>query len=325
MKVPSALALLPFALTLAGPMSTLAADAGYHLLKEIPIGGVAKWDYLKVDPDSHRLYVTHASKVEVIDLDKGTLIGSIENTPGVHGIAFAPKLSRVYTSNGRENTASIVDQKTLKTLARVPTGANPDTILFEPASNEVYTFNGKGKSATAFHPETGKIIATIDLGGKPEAALADAQAGRIYVNLEDKNEVAVLDLKTHQVVQHWPIAPGEAASGMAFDLANHRLFLGCDNKKMVMLDSATGKVLTTVPIGAGVDANAYDPETQFAFSSNGEDGTVTIAHESSPSQLSVVQTLKTIVGARTMALDPTTHLIYLAAPTPAFRVLVYGR
>jgi DNA-binding beta-propeller fold protein YncE len=304
--------------------AVLAAEPSYHFIKEIPVGGSAHWDYLKVDSEAHRLYLSHGTKVDVIDLDKGAVIGTIENTPGVHGIALAPKLGRAFTSNGQENKASIVDLKTLKTINKVTTGANPDSILYEPVQNEVYTFNGKGKSATVFEPESGKVIATIDLGGKPEYAVTDSQAGRAYVNIEDKSEVAVIDLKTHKVVNRWPIAPGEAASGMAIDLEHHRLFLGCDNKKMVMLDSATGKVLATVPIGAGVDANAFDPGTQLAFSSNGEEGTTTIAKEAAQDKLTVVQTLKTVVGARTMALDPQTHNIYLPAPTPAFRVLVYG-
>ena len=304
--------------------TAFASEAPYHFIKEIPVGGSAQWDYLKVDPETHRLYLSHATKVEVIDLEKGTVIGTIENTPGVHGIALAPKLGLAFTSNGQENKASIVDLKTLKTISKVATGANPDSILYEPVQSEVYTFNGKGKSATVFHPESGKVIATIDLGGKPEFAVSDSQAGRVYVNLEDKSEVAAIDLKAHNVVSRWPIAPGEAASGMAIDLEHHRLFLGCDNKKMVMMDSTTGKVIATVPIGAGVDANAFDPGTQLAFSSNGEEGTTTIARETAPDKLTVVQTLKTVVGARTMALDQVTHNIYLPAPTPAFRLLVYG-
>jgi len=301
-----------------------AAEVSYHFIKDIPIPGKAQWDYLKVEPNSGRLFVSHGDKVEVIDLEKGAIAGVIEDTPGVHGIAFAPKLARAFTSNGQENKASIVDLNTLKTLSKVATGANPDSILYETAQNEVYTFNGKGKSATVFDPESGKVNATIDLGGKPETAAADGQAGRVYVNLEDKSEVAVIDIKTHKVVNHWPIAPGESASGMAIDLEHHRLFMGCDNKKMVMMDSASGKVVTTVPIGAGVDANAFDPETLLAFSSNGEDGNTTIAKEISADKLTVLQVLKTVVGARTMALDPRTHNLYLPAPTPSFRVLVYG-
>ncbi len=300
-----------------------AADPQYHFIKEIPIAGSAQWDYLTIEPEFHRLFVSHAGKVDVVDVTTGTIVGSIENTPGVHGIALAPKLGRAFTSNGQEAKASIVDLKTLKTIAKVSTGANPDCILYAESQNEVYTFNGRGKSATVFDPESGKVITTIDLGGKPEFAVADGKAGRAYVNLEDKSEVVAIDLKSHQVVAHWPIAPGEAASGMAIDLEHHRLFLGCDNKKMVMLDSTTGKVLATVPIGAGVDANAFDPGTQLAFSSNGEEGTTTIAKEVGD-KLMVVQTLKTVVGARTMTIDPMTHLIYLPAPTPSFRVLVYG-
>jgi DNA-binding beta-propeller fold protein YncE len=301
-----------------------AADAQYHFIKDIPIPGKAQWDYLKMEPDSSRLFVSHGDRVEVIDLEKGTIVGTIEDTPGVHGIAFAPKLGRAFTSNGQENKASIVDLSTLKTLSKVTTGANPDSILFETTQNEVYTFNGKGKSATVFNPESGKVTATIDLGGKPETAAADGQAGRIYVNLEDKSDVAVIDIKAHKVINHWPIAPGESASGMAIDLEHHRLFMGCDNKKMVMMDSTSGKVVATVPIGAGVDANAFDAGTQMAFSSNGEDGNTTIAKEVSADKLTVVQVLKTVTGARTMALDPRTHNIYLPAPTPSFRVLVYG-
>ena len=304
--------------------SSLAAEVNYHFLKEIPVGGKAQWDYLKVDAEAHRLYLSHGTKVEVLDLEKGTIIGTIEDTPGVHGIALAPKLGRGFTSNGQENKASIVDLKTFKTITKVTTGANPDAILYEPVQNEVYTCNGKGKSATVFDPASGKVVATIDLGGKPEFCTTDGQAGRVYVNLEDKSEVAAIDIKAHKVVNHWPIAPGETASGMAIDTEHHRLFLGCDNKKMVMLDSTSGKVVTTVPIGAGVDANAFDPGTQLAFSSNGEDGNTTIAKETSPDKLVVVQTLKTVVGARTMALDPQTHYLYLPAPTPAFRVLVYA-
>jgi DNA-binding beta-propeller fold protein YncE len=311
--------------TLIQGAATCTAEETYHLIKEIPVGGSAQWDYLTVDSEAHRLYLSHANKVEVIDLVGGTVVGTIENTPGVHGIALAPKLGRAFTSNGQENKASIVDLKTLKTISKVTTGANPDCILYDSTQNEVYTFNGRGKSATVFDPESGKVIATIDLGGKPEFAVSDGAAGRAYVNLEDKSEVVAIDLKTHQVLSHWPIAPGKAASGMAIDREHHRLFLGCDNQKMVMMDSTTGKVVATVPIGAGVDANAFDPSTKLAFSSNGEEGTTTIAQETTPDKLTVVQTLKTVVGARTMTLDPVTHDIYLPAPTPSFRVLVYGR
>jgi DNA-binding beta-propeller fold protein YncE len=315
-----------------------AADVSYHFIKEIPIGGEGGWDYLAVDEAGRRLYVSHATKVVVIDLDKDEVVGEIADTPGVHGIAIAPSLGRVFVSNGRENKASIVDAKTLNTLMKVDTGQNPDAILFEPTHQEVYTFNGRGKSATVFAAETGAVVATIELPGKPEFAVCDPAAGRIYDNIEDKSEVVAIDTNSHQVVKTWPIAPGEEASGMAFDPTEHRLFLGCGNKMMVMMDSENGKVIANVPIGSGVDANAFDPVTKLAFSSNGE-GNVTTAHEDNPDQLTVVQSLETQRGARTMTLDPTSHKIYLpsAKYEPAepgqrrpkmipesFKILVYG-
>ncbi len=316
------------------------AEGTYHFLKEIPVGGEGGWDYLSVDAAARRLYVTHASKIVVIDLDKDEVVGEIGDTPGVHGFAIAPAIGRGFASNGQESKASLVDLKSLKTLSKVETGPNPDAILYDPGQNEVYAFNGRGKSATVFYALTGKAVATVELSGKPEFAVTDVRVGRVYCNIEDKNEVAVIDDRTHQVVSTWPIAPGEEASGMAFDATQRRLFLGCGNKLMVMMDSGTGKVITTVPIGQGVDANAFDPEMKLAFASCGE-GTVTVAHEDTPDKLRVVQTLKTERGARTMALDPKSHRIYLSSakfePLPegaprqrprvipgTFKVLVYG-
>jgi YVTN family beta-propeller protein len=315
------------------------AAGPYHFIKEIPVSGEGGWDGLTVDSAAQRLYVSHATKVVVIDLGKDQVVGEITNTPGVHCIAVAPKLNLGFTSNGKENKASIVDLKTLQTLSKVDTGTNPDAILFEPGQNEIYAFNGRGQSATVIDAKSGKVVATIPLGGKPEFAEADSSAGRIFNNLEDKNEVAVIDTKSQQVVTNWPSAPGEEASGIAIDLKNHRLFLGCGNKLMVMMDSTNGKVLATVPIGQGVDGSAFDPETGFAFASCGGDGTTTIAHEDTPDKLTVVQTLTTERSARTMAIDPKTHKIYLPSAkfeAPAegqrrgkmvpgsFKILVYG-
>ena len=314
------------------------AEGPYHLIKEIPVGGDGGWDYVSVDSDAGRLYVSHGTKVVVIDLKKNEVVGEIADTPGIHGFAIAPELGRGFSSNGREGKASIVDLKTLKTLSKVETGENPDAILYEPVQKEVYTFNGRGRSATVFGAESGKVAATIPLPGKPEFAAEDPESARIYNNIEDKNEVSVIDIKAHKVAETWPIAPGEEASGMAIDVEHHRLFLGCNNKLMLMLDSKSGKVVDKVPIGEGVDANAFDSKTQFAFASCRE-GTVTIAHEDNPEKLTVVQTLKTERGARTMALDPKTHNIYLpsaqyeaaaeAKQRPkmvagSFKVLVYG-
>jgi YVTN family beta-propeller protein len=313
----------------------------YHFLKEIPVGGDGGWDYLSVDSGARRLYVSHATKVIVIDLDKNAVVGEIADTPGVHGLAVAPDLKRGFSTNGRENKVSIVDLATLQTLSKVDTGQNPDGMLYEPSTQEVYVFNGRGQSATVIDAKAGKVVATVPVGGKPEFAAFDSQAGRVYNNIEDTNEVVAIDSKAHAVVNRWPIAPGEGASGMAFDVAHHRLFLGCGNKLMVMMDSTNGKVVASVPIGDGVDANAFDPATQLAFASCGGDGTVTIAHEDSPDKLTVVQVLQTTRGARTMTIDPKTHRIYLGAASylaPAaggkqgrpqmvpgsFKVLVYG-
>jgi DNA-binding beta-propeller fold protein YncE len=314
------------------------ADEPYHFIKEIPVGGEGGWDYLTVDSAAQRLYVSHATKIVVIDLAKDAVAGEITNTPGVHGLAVAPGLNRGLATCGRENKAACVDLKTLQIISKVDTGANPDGMLYESGQQEFYTFNGRGESATVIDAKSGKVVATIPLGGRPEFAVADPKAGRVYDNLEDKSEVVVIDTKTHTVTNRWPIAPNEEGSGMAMDLANHRLFIGCGGSKtMAMLDSASGKIMASVPIGDGVDADAFDPGTQFAFASCG-DGTVTIAQEDGD-KLTVVQTLKTEKSARTMALDPATHKIYLASAkfdAPAegqrrgklvpgtFKILVYG-
>lgn len=314
------------------------ADGPYHFLKEIPIGGNGGWDYCSVDSAAQRLYVSHGTEVVVIDLGRDQVCGVITNTPGVHGVAVAADLGLGVTSNGRENKAGIVDLKTLQTLSKVDTAQGPDGMLYDPGQKEAWLFCGRAQAATVVDVKGAQVVATIPLGGRPEFATVDPEAGRVYDNLEDQSEVAVIDTKTHQVVDRWPIAPGEEASGMAIDVKNHRLFLGCHNGKMVMMDNTNGKVVATVPIGQGVDANAFDPGTQFAFASCG-DGTTTIAKEEARDKLTVVQTLQTQRGSRTMVLDPATHKIYLAAAQfepPAqgerrprmvpgtFKILVYG-
>jgi DNA-binding beta-propeller fold protein YncE len=331
--------LLPVLAT--GP--AVAQTPTYRAITEIKVGGDGGWDYLAEDAAAHRLYVSHGTKIVVIDMERNTVVGEIDSLPGVHGFAIAPELGLGFASNGRENKAAVVDLKTLTITRRVETGENPDAILYVPGLQEVYTFNGRGHSATVFGAKSGTVIATIPLSGKPEFAVYDPEAGRIYNNIEDQNEIVAIDAKTHAVVATWPIAPGEEASGLAIDLAHHRLFAVCGNGYMVMVNSTTGAVVDTVRIGRGPDATRFDPATGLAFASNGE-GTVTIVHEDSPDHLSVVQTLTTVRSARTMTLDPTTHRIYLSAadfeaPSPAdsaqprrrpnmvpgsFRVLVYG-
>ena len=301
------------------------ADGSYHFVKEIAIGGDGGWDYLSVDSAAHRLFVTHGTKVVVVDTTTDQVVGEVADTPGVHGFAVAPGLGLGFASNGRENKVSRVDLKTLQTLGKVETGENPDAILFAAGAGEVYAFNGRGQSATVFEAATGKVVATVPLGGKPEFAQEDAAAGRIFVNLEDKNEVIVLDAKTHQITAHWPIAPGEEATGLAIDLALHRLVLGCGNEKMIVLDSTDGHVVAALAAGKGIDATAFDPGTQLAFASAGGSGNVTIVHEDAPDKFTVVQTLATERSARTMTLDPATGPRQRPKMVPGtFKVLVYA-
>src|SRR5437763_2216488 len=272
-------------------MTAIAEDL-YKFLNQIPIGGEGGWDYVTVDAAARRLYLSHATKVVVVDLTKNAVIGEISDTPGVHGFIVAPELQRGFTSNGKESKASIVDLKTLRTISKVETGTNPDALVYEPVRGEVYFFNHSGNSATVINAKTASIVSTIALGGSPEFAVVDGAAGRVYCNIEDKSEVAVIDRAKHQDVARWPLGPGTEPTGMAFDRAHHRLFVGCSNKVMTMLDTETGKVVATVPIGTGVDACAFDDSTPLAFASCG-DGTTTIAKGETPEQLTVRETRKT--------------------------------
>ncbi len=238
-------------LSLAVVAGLQAQEGPYHAGPVITIGGEGGWDYLSVDPAAHRLYVSHATHIVVIDTQTNKVVGDIPDTPGVHGFIAVPELGKGFSSNGRGNNVSVVDLKTLKLLEKIATGENPDTIVYDPAKKEVYTMNGRGKSASVIDTATSKVVATIPLEGKPEAAQVDSKAGKIYVNMEDLNSVKVIDTATHKVSATWPGAPCEAATGMAFDVVTHRLFLGCDNKLMVMMDSTNGKVVYSVPVGEG--------------------------------------------------------------------------
>ncbi len=316
--------------------TALGADS-YRLVKEIPMSGVGGWDYLSIDAKARRLYVTHADKIAIVDLNKDMIGGEIAGTTGVHGFAIAPELGRGFSSNGRENKVSIVDLKTNSTIAKVETGEVPDAILYEPNRAEVYAFNGKGQSATVIGAKSGNVVATIPLGGKPE--FAQTEGDRVFCNIEDKNEIAVIDSKTHSVTARWPLAPGEEPTGMAIDPAHHRLFVGCHNKLLLMVDNLAGNVIASVPIGTGVDACTFDDANQLVFASCG-DGTTTIARVVGD-KLEVVQTLVTERGARTMALDPVSHRIYLVTAKfdesakdehgrpkiidGTFHVLIYGQ
>jgi DNA-binding beta-propeller fold protein YncE len=289
--------------------------AAYHVVRHIPIGGTGGWDYPAIDSAARRLYLSHSDRVEVVDIDHQKVVGTIPKTDGVHGIAIASDLHRGYVSNGRSSTMTIFDLDKLSTISEVKTtGENPDAILYDPATKHVFTFNGRGQNATVFDGD-GKVLATIPLGGKPEFAQSD-RAGHVFVNVEDKNEIADIDAKNLTVAHHWPIAPCEEPSGLAIDRAHHRLFAVCGNQKMVVVDSQNGAVVASVAIGKGVDGAAFDDKNQMAFSSNGADATLTVVHEVSPTEFTVVDNVATARGARTIAVDEKTGHVFM--PTAQF-------
>ena len=297
-----------------------AAGPGYHVVTTYKLGGEGGWDYLITDADARRTYISRGTHVVVIDADTGKNVGDIADTPGVHGIALAPELGRGFTSNGREGTVSIFDIKTLATSSKVKVGENPDAILYDPATKRVFTFNGRSQDSTAIDAATGKVLGTIKLDGKPEFAATDAKGG-IWVNIEDKSELVAIDPNKLEVKAKWPLAPCTEPSGLAIDRKNRRLFAGCDNKMMAVVDADSGKVLATPPIGDGVDATAFDPETGLAFASCGGDGVLTVLKEDSPDKFSVAENVPTQKGARTMALDTKTHKVFVVTaqfgPRPA--------
>jgi YVTN family beta-propeller protein len=298
-----------FTLAIVACAAAAAAGQGqYAKVAEIPVGGPGGFDYLTVDSAAKRLYVSHNPEVVVIDTANNTVVGRIADTPGVHGIAVGPD-GKLYTSNGREDKVSVVDARTLQTLAKIDTGRNPDAITYDPAKKEVYAWNHTGKSASVIDTATGKVTATIPLAGVAETGGVDGD--RAFVNIEDRDSIDVIDTGRHEVIAHWPVAPAEGPTGMAVDAASHRLFVG-GGPALVMIDDTNGKVVAHVPICTGTDATGYDPSTKLVFVSC-SDGTVTIAHVDGPDKLTVVQTLATSRGSRTIAVDPETHRLYLAA------------
>ncbi len=317
--------------------------SGYHLIKKVKLGGEGGWDYLTADPASRRLFISRGTHVMVVNADEGKVVGDIPNTSGVHGIALVPEMNKGFTSNGKANTSTIFDMKTLQALAEAATEKNPDAIIYDPASKRVFTFNGGADSATAIDAATGKAVGTVALGGGPEFAASDGK-GHVFANLEDKSQLVKFDPVTLKVEKTWPLAPCESPSGLAIDAEHEILVVGCHNKMMAFVDGNSGHVIGTVPIGQGVDANRFDPATGFAFASCG-DGTVTVAHEDSPDKFTVVDTISTQRGARTMELDRSNHNLYLVSadfgPTPAatpehprprppmipdtFTLLIFGR
>jgi YVTN family beta-propeller protein len=303
----------------ASASAAAPGPSGYQLLKKIPLGGEGGWDYIAFDSPTRRLFISRGTKVVVVNVDTGTVAGEIANTDGVHGIAFAPELDRGFTSNGRAGTVTIFDLQTLQVIGSAKAGMNPDAIVYDPASKRVFAMNGHSNDATAIDAVTGNVLGTIPVTGKPEFAVADG-AGHVYVNIEDKSEELQIDTQSLKVTAQWPLAPCEEPSGLAMNVAHRRLFAGCHNEMMAVVDADSGKVIATPAIGDGVDANAFDPGTGFAFASNGMSATLTVVHEDAPDKFSVVENVATQRGARTMALDPKSHEVYLVtadfAPAP---------
>jgi DNA-binding beta-propeller fold protein YncE len=284
---------------------------------KIAVGGDGGWDYLTVDSDARRLYVSRANRVVVIDLDKEAVVGELANTPGIHGIAVVPELGKGFTSNGSDSSVTVFDLKTLKATGKIKASGVPDAILYDPASKRVVTFNHRTDDATVIDPDKETVTGTIAFKAEPEAAVADGK-GHIFVNLRSTSEVAEFDPTTLNVLNRWPLAPGQRPNGLAIDVKNRRLFSGCNgNSKMVVMDADKGTVIALVDIGRGADGCAFDPSKGLAYSSNGGDGTVTVVGEGEPGKFKVVSTIPTQTSARTIALDPKTHRLYLSAATAA--------
>ena len=292
------------------PGVLFSQESGYKISGKINIGGEGWWDYAEVDPQMDRLYVSHADKVHVIDLKNNQQIGEIDELNGVHGIVFDHESGKGFISNGKSDTVTVFDLKTFKVIDNIHvTGKDPDALVFDPFSKRVFTMNGRSNNITAIDAKTETVVGTINLEGVPEFALSNRK-GSIFVNIEDKSKVVEFNTETLEIIKSWSVQPGDSPSGLAMDIKNNILFSGCRNKMMVISDAETGKVISTVPIGGHVDACAYDPETHLIFSSNGE-GSLSVVKEESPDKFTEVDNIKTVKGLRTMALDPTTHNIYL--------------
>ena len=318
-----------------------AGPSGYHLIKTIPVPGDTGWDYLKFDSTTRRLFISHGTHCVVVDVDNGKVVGDITGMQGIHGIVLAPEFNRGFITDGRAAKVVIFDLKTLQVTGSAPADPDADGVVYDPASKRVFTMNGDSKSSTVIDAATGNVVGKIDLGGSPEFPVADGK-GHVYANIESTSEIVQIDSNTMKITNRWPLAPGQSPSGLAMDTEHGILFSGCHNKMMAIVDANTGKVIASPAIGQGVDATRFDAGTGYAFSSNG-DGTLTVIHEDSPTQFSVVENVTTERGARTMALDPTTHQVFLATaqveriPNPpphtrpfkivpgTFHILVFGK
>ena len=282
----------------------------YKIANTFHVEGDGSWDYLISDDETNRLFISHSTVVQVLDEQSGKLLGTIPDTKGVHGIALANDLNKGFISNGKDSSVTIFDLKTLATITKINvTGKNPDAILYDEFTHRVFTFNGRTSNATVIDAKENKVIATIALDGKPEFSVTDSK-GKVYVNIEDKSELSVIDAVNLKVLNTWSVAPGQEPSGLALDNETHRLFSVCDNKLMIVLDAENGKIISKLPIGERVDGAAFDPKTKRAFSSNG-DATLTVVNEMSSNKFKVLENFTTQKGARTMALNYKTHHLFL--------------
>jgi DNA-binding beta-propeller fold protein YncE len=299
-----------------------AAQKSYKLADRAKLGGEGGWDYLTYDDQGNRVFITRGTHVIVVDAKTLKQTGDITGLQGVHGVALAHDLGKGYISSGGDNMLVIFDLKSLSVLDKVKVGERPDAILYDPSAKRVYTFNAKTQDASVFDAKAGKVIGSVPLGGKPETGVADGK-GNVYVNIEDRNEIVRVDTAKLTVAEHYPMAGCEEPSALAFDAAHRRLFAGCGSKMVAVVDPDAGKLITTVDIGAGVDAGAFNPKTQQIFMSCGGEGVLSVIHEDSPDMYSVVQTVPTAKGARTMALDDASNTVYTVtaqfdpAPPPA--------
>ena len=308
------IALLSIIFMVATFANVSAQKNNYRILKTFHIASGGGWDYIAVGPGNNRLYVSHGTQVNILDQTTGDSVGVIENTTGVHGIAFDQPLNKGFTSNGRLNTVTVFDLKTNAVLGQIPAGQNPDAIMYEPFTRKIITCNGRGKNISIIDPVAGKTTDSIDVGGKPETAVSDG-AGKVYVNIEDKSEIVVVDLKKKAVIAHWPIGPGQEPTGLVIDTKTNRLFAGCGNKYLIAVNAGTGAVVASLPIGDGCDGVGFDSNTKNIYTSNGE-GTMSVFHEASADKIDAVATVTTKRGARTIAVDEQTHLIFM--PTADF-------
>jgi DNA-binding beta-propeller fold protein YncE len=316
MMKPLTFALAPVLLLgLLRPVAAQDAASAYEKVHKIEIGGDGGWDFIEVDAANRRLYVTRGTRVVVVDLDTEKVVGEIAETPGVHGVAFVPDLGRGFTSNGADSSVTVFDTKSLKTLGKVKANGRPDIIYFEPVTRRVFTMNHGTNDTTAINPAEMKAVGSLALGGVPELAVSD-EKGHVFVNMEDTSEIVEFDADTLKIQKRFSLAPGTEPTGLAFDPKERKLFSTCANRKLIVSDADSGKVVQELEIGPGPDGCVRDAATGLIFASSGGDGTLAVIREQSPGRYEVAKTVKTQVSAKTLALDPKTHRIYLSAATP---------